>query len=207
MPALQTLINPKCPHPLGLGYAPSIGTQIQERLRHKHDLPRYDRHLRQAVKLAKLWRWERVRHRQRNALAALERAARDANEMAFLEAVKEINWQRRTSQDFVRATRLALAAGAHLAARELASEGALLHPDDPEIQKYARTLAPPRITLRTQSTDRGLKANREWIKANAGDYKGRWVALRNGVLLGSYQSLDELVHSINDTKGALITSL
>src|SRR5437773_340167 len=117
MPATQTLIMSKCPHPFGLlRYGPSIENQMQEKLRHKHDLPRYDKHFAQAVKLAKLWRWEKVRHRQRNPLAALERAATEGNEKAFVNAAKEIDWQRRTAQDFVRATRFALASGAHLAA-------------------------------------------------------------------------------------------
>jgi hypothetical protein len=198
----------KCGHPLGLRYipAPAIETPVRLRLRDRHVLPRYDRHLAHVTRRGKLW-LEHSRRRPGNAFARLERAALAANESSFLEALKEVNWQARPVKDFVRATQWALEAGAHLAAREISSRGGVLHPDNPEIQRYARTLAAPKILARTKSVDRGLKANREWLKAHNGEYRGQWVALREGRLLGVDRSVEELVKAVGNTQNVLLTTL
>ncbi len=197
---------PKCGHPLGLRYLPAPRQAMQAKLRDRHVLPRYDRHLAQLTRLAKLWLQHR-RSKQDDPLTDLERAARAANESAFLEALKAINWQARPVKEFVRATQLALEAGAHLAARDISSRGALLYPDDREIQRYGRTLAAPRVLARTKSVNRGLQANREWLKAHSEEHRGQWIALKQGRLLGAARSLEELVQAVESTKDVLITTL
>lgn len=64
-------------------------------------------------------------------MAALEAAAKDGNEDAFVAAKHRIDWSQRPAPDWIRAVRLGLAAGAHMAARKLASEGAAQYPNLP----------------------------------------------------------------------------
>ncbi len=148
--------------------------------------------------------WEH--RKQESAMARLEDAAQAGDERAFLDALKEVEWRNRASGDFTRAMQLAFKVGAHLAARQLSVEGAKHHPDDPEIQKYARVLAPPKVVSSDALPNAAHKANREWLKTHAGDNRGQWVAIRNGELLEAANSLEELIKQIGDTKGVLLTT-
>ncbi len=147
--------------------------------------------------------WERE-YKER-IMARLEDAASAGNERDFLEALKEVEWRNRTPGDFTRAIQLAFKVGAHLAAGQLSVEGAKYHPDDPEIQKYARVLAPPKVVSRRLPPNVSRKANRDWLMAHSGEYKGQWVAVRNGELLGEAKSLKELVEKIGNTEDVLLT--
>jgi len=83
-----------------------------------------------------------------DVLAWLRQAAEKRDEIAFLRAMRDVDWQRCSPSDFLRAVSLAFRAGAHLAARQISNEGARLHSENQELQKYARVLAPPKaITL------------------------------------------------------------
>lgn len=111
--------------------------------------------------------------KQATAMTRLEDAAEARDEHAFLEALKDIEWRDRPSEDFIRAVQLALKVGAHLAARQISAEGAKCHPGDAEIQKYARVLAPPRVVSKKAPPDPGRKASREWLMAHSGEYSGQ----------------------------------
>ena len=140
-----------------------------------------------------------------DGMSRLEIAAQMGDEAGFVQAATEIDWLQRSAGDFARATRLALAAGAHLLARNLASRGARLHPDAPELQKMARVLAPPRVLKADLLPDPSAEANRAWLRAHAGQFKGQWVALRNGVLLASAGTAKELRAHLDATNGVLMT--
>lgn len=135
----------------------------------------------------------------------LEIAAEVGNEQNFLTAQKAINWQRRTPDDFIYAIQLALRVGAYLAARILSNEGAKQHPQHNGLRKYADILAPPKVTKSDRPPDPTLKANRDWLMAHTETFKGLWVALRNGELLGSATSLELLVAQLDNTKDTLLT--
>jgi hypothetical protein len=139
-------------------------------------------------------------------LEALEIAADSGDEQAFIEAARNIQWELRPPEDFLRAIQLAFAAGAHLYARILATRGAEQFPDHQELQKYARILAPPRIIRNNLPPDPTIRANREWLKAHGGEYKGQWIALRNGELLGTASTLGELKEQIGQTDNILFTT-
>ena len=141
---------------------------------------------------------------QEHTLSRLEDAAEAHDRGAFLEALQDIEWRDRPPMDFTRAIQLAFRVGAHLAARQISAEGARHHAEDAEIQKYARVLAPPRVISKSVPSDPARKANREWLTAHSGEYKGQWVAIRNGELFGAANSLKELVESIGSTKGILL---
>ena len=135
----------------------------------------------------------------------LKTAAETGDERAFRVVQKTIDWQRWSPEDFLRAIQLALQAGAHLAARQISVEGVAEYPEHGELQKYARILAPPKVTRSDEPPNPTLKTNRDWLKTHGDSFRGQWVALRNGQLLGSSGTLKSLVTKIGDTKDILLT--
>ena len=134
-------------------------------------------------------------------------AVRDAlnDESAFVQATSEIDWSQRPAADFARAVRLALAAGAHLTARELADHGHRLRPNHDDLAKMARILAPPRVVRANLPPDSSVRANLEWMRAHAAGYRGRWVALKDGALLASAPTARELRDRLPTTDGLFLT--
>jgi len=59
-------------------------------------------------------------------------------------------------------------------------------------QQAAVVLAPPQILGTHPAKPTSLSASQEWLKNNATQYKGKWVAVGNGKLLGAATSLKEL---------------
>jgi hypothetical protein len=147
--------------------------------------------------------WEQ--RKQEQVMTRLEDAARAGDRRAFLEALKEVEWQDWSPKDFAHAVRLGLEAGEHLAARRISEEGVSRYPDDSELQKYAHVLSPPKVISKHVPPDPARIANREWLKAHSGEYRGQWVAVRNGELLGVATSLRELVRQVGSTEDTLLT--
>ncbi len=140
-----------------------------------------------------------------SVIARLEDAAETGDEIAFLSAVKELEGEELSAADFIRVIRLAHAAGAYLAAREFSARGASIHSSDSELQKCARVLAPPKVIGRGLPARPDIKANGAWMKQHGHKYRGQWVAVRNGQLLGAAASLDDLVNELGETKDVLLT--
>ena len=138
-------------------------------------------------------------------LTALEIAAELGDEEAFVEAASEIDWSQCRATEFVRAVRLALAAGAHLLARHLAMRGTRLYPGHRELEQMARILAPPRVVRTDLPSVPSLRANQAWLQAHADEYRGQWVALRDGVLLARADTARQVRASLESTEGVLIT--
>jgi hypothetical protein len=140
-----------------------------------------------------------------NELDALVIAAGLGNEALFVRASTQIRWSQRPAADFVQAVHLALSAGAHVHARLLATQGAKLYPDHPELCKIAHILAPPRVVKTGMPPDPSLRANREWLRANRARYHGQWVALRDGRFLASANTIAEIRSQVSNLEGTLIT--
>jgi hypothetical protein len=134
-------------------------------------------------------------------------AAELGNEVLFVRALSQINWAHRPASDYVRGVRLALAAGAHLQARSLATQGAQRYPDHVELQKMARILAPPRVVRTGLPADPSLRADRQWLQANRSRYAGRWIALKQGRLLAAGETVSELRAKLGDLRGTLVTKV
>jgi len=139
-----------------------------------------------------------------NGLMALEMAAEMGNERAFVQAANGIDWSQRSAADFARAVRLALAAGAHLLARNLADHGHRLHPRHEELAKMAHILAPPRIVRTGLPPDPTARLNLEWLREHAAEHRGQWVALKNGRLLAAAPSVRQLRTELPTTKGIFL---
>ncbi len=113
----------------------------------------------------------------------------------------------RTDAEYIAAVRQALAEGAHLDARQLASEGYEKHPGNDELRRMAKVLAPPRIISTNLPANPGIALNARWLKESASEYKGQWVAVYNGELLGSAATLSDLTQKIQLPKGTLLTKV
>jgi hypothetical protein len=140
-------------------------------------------------------------------MTRLEALAEVGDERSFVLAQTAMEWRTRPPADFVRGIQLALAADAHLVARQLAKQGSERYPDNIELQKYVRVLAPPKVIQSNLPSDPALKANRNWLKTNALAFRGKWVALQNGQLLGSAGSLSALTNQVGNTKGIFFTKV
>lgn len=134
----------------------------------------------------------------------LHAAAEAGDERSFIAAFKRIDWTLQPPDALMRAVRLAITADAPLVARELATEGAQRYPEHGELQKAARVLAPPRVIRSDLPSDPGLAANVTWLKANTESYGGRWVALKDGILLKDASSFEELAADLGDLRAQRI---
>lgn len=140
-----------------------------------------------------------------NGLTVLEMAAEAGDETAFVQAASEIDWSRRPAADFARSVRLALAAGAHLLARNLADHGHRLHPQHEELAKMARILAPPRVRRSDLPPDPAVRADFEWLRIHSTEYQGQWVALKGGNLVASAPTARKLRNKLHTIAGLFVT--
>lgn len=55
----------------------------------------------------------------------------------------------------------------------------------PRLERWARVLAEPVVRVGSSATGLPFERNEAWLRRNAGAYAGKWVALRDGVLIGA----------------------
>jgi hypothetical protein len=112
-----------------------------------------------------------------------------------------------SAEDFIRRIAQALQAGEFVLARRLASEGGARYPQHAELGKYARVLAPPRVLQHHTPSTMSVRANKTWLQEHKTQYRGKWVALRSGELVGVAPSLDALLTQVGSTAGLLLTKV
>ncbi|MFB2839668.1 DUF5678 domain-containing protein [Floridanema evergladense] len=95
------------------------------------------------------------------------------------------------------------------AAWQIATEGLKHYPEHKELQKYAYILAPAKITTVDRGGHPEIGENMKWIKNNCTQYRGQWVAIKNGQLLASGKNHDEVIKQVGDIKntGILVTAI
>jgi len=142
-----------------------------------------------------------------DGMAGLKAAARAGDEAAFLAACATIEWRARSARDYVRAVRWALEAGAPVAARQLASGGAERYPDYIELVNFARVLNPPPVTRGTAAPDPTIKADMEWFTRHSAEYRGQWVAVQNGRLLGAAPTIQALMERVPSWRETTLTQI
>jgi len=130
-------------------------------------------------------------------IAGLEGAASVGDEIGFLTNLQTIELDRCSPSQFLQIIKLAFRAGAFIAARDIATEGFRHHPEDPELNRYVQILTSTRRVGTQQMALIGSRSNMEWLNEHAGEYSGQWLALRDGQLLGSSKSLEELVREVS----------
>jgi hypothetical protein len=141
-------------------------------------------------------------------LVAAAQASNPYDVSPFVRASKKIGWQTQPAANFVEAIRLALSVGAHHTAQKLASLGVSRFPKHSELKKMAGILTPP-ISTSTSPADPSVHNDMDWLKAHWDEYKGQWVALRDGQLLAAADSVEAIEQQVGNVKNTniLITKL
>jgi len=83
-------------------------------------------------------------------------------------------------------------------ARDLVARALMSRPDDPDLRRWERVVAPAVVRI---STIRGVDRGRdlEWLRAHASEYSGRWVAVDGGALLAEAPSLAEVLDRVRSS--------
>jgi hypothetical protein len=143
---------------------------------------------------------ETLRHRVTEAssheLLALQHAANTKNFGEFARLADHIKWFRYPEAELTRAIDLALMLDMVLIARELARKGRNLFPRDKHIQQAVSVLSPPFSVRTSPARTTNVELSQQWLREHSSRYKGEWVAVRAGILLGSAPTLRELHEQI-----------
>ncbi len=136
----------------------------------------------------------------------LREAVKRGDEKAFTAIANGIDWSLRSPEELRLGIRYALRVGAHLKARQLAEDGGEWYPDHPDLQRAAHILAPPKPISSAPAGPAGqsAQANIRWLKQHGDQYRGQWVALRNGTLLATGASSKELLSKLENPKDETI---
>ena len=99
----------------------------------------------------------------------------------------------RTPEWFLAEIQRILSAGTLRGAREVAEQGLVLFPDDPDLKQAHHALRPyeqARIIPGHNVSD--PRPSYEWLRKNGREFRGQWVGLDNGELVAASESLDEV---------------
>lgn len=137
-------------------------------------------------------------------LAQLAALAEAQDGQAFARQVAAMVWEAYSASEIAQMVRWALTAGAFLQARRISAEGHRLYPENTELANMARILAPPKV-LSKGSANPSRHLDQEWLRQHAHEYRGQWLAIKDGKLLAAASTARELKSLIADTKGMLVT--
>lgn len=154
-------------------------------------------------------RLEQLRQPNDRLEAQQRKEEREKQQLARIQEIidRELDLANASPQDFIQAIRTALEKGDFYKAQQLSIEAVKHYPDSEHIKNCAYILGPAKVTFSPSNPEerKNQQANREWMRANRYNYQNRWVAVRNGQLLATGSSIDELVEQLDDTKGVLLT--
>jgi len=124
-------------------------------------------------------------------------------------ALITLDMTNKTPEEYIQAMRTALSTGDFSVAQRLSTEAVKHYPDNQDIKKSADILAPATVTSVKRPIDRGWQKSREWVSQQRRDrnYLNQWVAVKDGELLATGSSIDDLVEQIGDTNGVLLTAI
>jgi hypothetical protein len=142
-----------------------------------------------------------------NDMRLLEGAVAGDDRSAFEIAIEAIDWSKHSPKDLVDAIRLAFKVDAHGIAHTLAQIGARLFSDDEACQKYARALAPAKLLRTDLPPQPGAEADIRWLREHASEYRGRYVALKDGELLDAADSFAPLIAKFPRGSLVLVTRI
>ena len=123
---------------------------------------------------------------------------------AAIQAYRHIEWAHEPPETYIYVVRLALSSGAYRIAQRLTAEGAARFPDSLELQKMSTILTPPVVRRSSRTVNSDLVANRNWLRTYRDAYRGRWVALRDGQLLGEAETAEGLMEQMGEIKDRAI---
>lgn len=139
----------------------------------------------------------------------LQDVASAGSQRALVETINCIDWDSQPAAVIKQAIDLALEKGCHATAAELASKGHKLFPEHPTLARIAGVLAPPKF-IRTRPPVPGIGASMIWLEEHTEQYRGKWVAIRNGELLTATDSrveLSQILDSLDSLTDVLVTKI
>jgi hypothetical protein len=144
------------------------------------------------------------------SLSELEDAAESRNYEAFEYLAKSLDYSEYGPAVLRQTLDLALNLDMVPLARELAQKGLCLFPQENAFQQAAMVLAPLQILGTQPSNPSNLEASQEWLKNNAAQYKGKWVAVGDGKFLGTaakFKELQKQIEGFGKTVDAIIVKV
>lgn len=108
---------------------------------------------------------------------------------------------------FAARVRTAMSVGDIELARRLAAEGHACFPANTVLQNLDSALARPRIKQTGRPANQGITKSQSWLREHAEQYRGQWVALRDGELLGSASELSELRNAVPASSDLFVTKI
>ena len=122
----------------------------------------------------------------------LEELAAEGSARRFVKLVEGVDWSARRPDELTAAIDLALREERLTLARRLAELGRELFPGYERIDRAARVLAPGGARSTRLPPAEGLSASKRWLREHGNEYRGQWVAVRNGELVDVAPSLAEM---------------
>lgn len=132
----------------------------------------------------------------------LGRVASEAGARTFVNVVEMVDWSVRRPDELTAAIDLALREERPTLAKGLAQLGRELFPHHERIKLAARVLAPGSARSTSLPAVEGLSASRRWLREHADEYRGQWVVVRRGELVGVAPSLEEMGTIVDPEEGA-----
>jgi hypothetical protein len=129
-------------------------------------------------------------------LVLLRDAAETKDCREFARIVRTVNWGHYPPAGLTHAIDLALALDMVQVARELAQEGRKIFPRNERIQRAAEALLPSFLMRTRPSEIIDVESSQQWLKHHASQYRGQWLAVRAGILLGSASTVKALYQQI-----------
>jgi hypothetical protein len=108
---------------------------------------------------------------------------------------------------YVAAIRAAFLEEAHRCARDLAVEGHQRFPDDPELARYAYVLTPRGVIRADLPPDPSGTLDILWLREHIDEYRGQWIALKDGQLVAHAPTVRELKEKLPSLKGLFLTGI
>ncbi len=123
---------------------------------------------------------------------ALEHLADSGKTQEFDRLARTIDWSTQRPAHLARVMDLALSLDMITLAKELVWRGSVAFPDNKRIQHAVAVLS-PHVAVKTQPAQTShIDVSQQWLKEHGSEYKGQWVAVHNGMLLGVAPTLKQL---------------
>lgn len=141
-------------------------------------------------------------------LVLLHELVATGSQKEFIEAVENVDWRTKTPREAKQTIDLALELGCHSVASELAAKGHKMFRHDHKLERLACVLAPPKLIRKEVPAVKGLNASVKWFEEHRKQYSGNWLVVRNGELLVSANSREELSKALDqlDTRSDVLVA-